>query len=516
MVRCMEYINDELAGIGFTTIKGNRYFYDDNTGLIFYCPDIMYEILKQYKTKDSEQIYIDFDGSHSKDEILRYYSFIDKWIKKHNSFFFKENNTKFSDFTEKEIRDFVFTHGFHQLVLNVTEGCNLKCKYCVYFSEAYLHYQRQYQDKMDFSIAKKAIDYYIEGYKKVKKGSPYKRGAITFYGGEPLLNFKLIKEIINYLKSIGEDNSFIYSITTNGTLLTNEIIDFLVTNDFVISVSLDGPEEIHDNNRKYIDGRGSFSTVIKNILQLRERYPNYNNLVFLNCYDFNSNLVMVNQFFSEIEKITKPALIRASMVSPYFTSYYDQFKNNDNRKFKEHIIAMRINFFDKIIKSESSSKYLEALIGTECRAPLLRSIIDEPHSNILPYTGACVPGVKIFVSCRGTFHICEKMNENFSIGDVNNGLDFMKIRDIILNYRRQVLTDCGKCPITRLCSVCYVPFAAEGKFEKSPEFCKKLIEITAGRLRNTYSILEEKPDAFKNLVEDYYDKSRETVIRQDF
>lgn len=93
--------------------------------------------------------------------------------------------------------------------------------------------------------------------------------GICFYGGEPFLNFPLIKEVVEYVKQI--DNETIFYITTNGTLLNSEIIDFLTENNILITFSLDGFKENHDRNRVYENGRPTFDTIINNINKLQNR-----------------------------------------------------------------------------------------------------------------------------------------------------------------------------------------------------------------------------------------------------
>ena len=90
--------------------------------------------------------------------------------------------------------------------------------------------------------------------------------GITFFGGEPLLQFDLMRKIVDYVNSINKKDYHVgYSIITNGTLFTDEIVSFLKDNNFVVTVSLDGAREVHDRMRKFKDGRGSFDVIANNI-----------------------------------------------------------------------------------------------------------------------------------------------------------------------------------------------------------------------------------------------------------
>ena len=89
---------------------------------------------------------------------------------------------------------------------------------------------------------------------------------ITFYGGEPLLNFNLLKQCIEYVKSLNLSNTIMYSMTTNLTLMTKEIADYLAgVPNFTVVCSIDGNKELHDEHRKGPDGCGSFERAMEGL-----------------------------------------------------------------------------------------------------------------------------------------------------------------------------------------------------------------------------------------------------------
>lgn len=95
---------------------------------------------------------------------------------------------------------------------------------------------------------------------------------LGFYGGEPLLEIELIKKCVDYIQKNVEGKRITFGITTNGTLLTGEVLQFLYDNDFSITISLDGPKEDHDACRKFANGKGSFDIVVKNISEAKRLY----------------------------------------------------------------------------------------------------------------------------------------------------------------------------------------------------------------------------------------------------
>ncbi|WP_228712360.1 radical SAM protein [Arcobacter defluvii] len=169
-------------------------------------------------------------------------------------FFVKEEATKIEHFPAKA------------LVLNVTSGCNLSCTYC--YKEDLTSLKNSGQ--MTFEIAKNAIDMFY-------KESPHlKEYSITFFGGEPLSNLPLIKEIIAYANDFfgSKDLKIGYSMTSNATLLTEEIIHYLHDSKVDLTISIDGPESLHNKTRVYENGKGSYEKVAKNVAKLLAIYKN--------------------------------------------------------------------------------------------------------------------------------------------------------------------------------------------------------------------------------------------------
>ena len=158
--------------------------------------------------------------------------------------------------------EYALCHCLGELILQVTQQCNLRCAYCAYSGN---YYNREHSNKrMSFEMAKTAIDFYLDHTDDVDNL------AIAFYGGEPLLEFPLIQKCVEYAEMRTPDKEITYYITTNGTLLTEKVIPFLAKHNFSITISLDGKKEEHDINRKFKDGRGSFDLIVRNLWLMRE------------------------------------------------------------------------------------------------------------------------------------------------------------------------------------------------------------------------------------------------------
>lgn len=147
----------------------------------------------------------------------------------------------------------------------MTDSCNLRCKYC---------YVPKVPRFMNLETGKKAMDMAFV----TAMNYNYKKIKIKFAGGEPLLNFGLIKKVIDYGYGLSIQHSIQiqFSIVTNGTLLNEKIIDYLKSRNISVGISLDGIGEIHDMNRPTVEGTGSFNEVVKGLLLLKEHGINFN------------------------------------------------------------------------------------------------------------------------------------------------------------------------------------------------------------------------------------------------
>lgn len=143
----------------------------------------------------------------------------------------------------------------------LTEDCNMGCDYCFVASQVKERSSLSEQD------IKKVIDLLVE----INKGSTI---SIQFFGGEPLLNFELLKSSVEYADSYvkkGQIEKVNYSISTNGTLITPEMADFFKEYDFFVKVSLDGEKSVNDRARTYGNGKGTFDDAIKGYKILKDK-----------------------------------------------------------------------------------------------------------------------------------------------------------------------------------------------------------------------------------------------------
>src|SRR5262249_45603595 len=150
------------------------------------------------------------------------------------------------------------------VVMNVTNQCNLSCSYCYEYGEDKISTPDGKTKFMSEETARSTVDFLLDQ-------SPGRRMVhLTFFGGETLLNFPVVKSTIGYARSKAqEQGKYIdFSMTTNATMLTSEIISFLAENNVGVTVSIDGPKESNDQFRVFHNGKGSYEVIAPKIKEL--------------------------------------------------------------------------------------------------------------------------------------------------------------------------------------------------------------------------------------------------------
>lgn len=144
------------------------------------------------------------------------------------------------------------------LCLNIAHNCNLACKYCFASQGDYGGVKREL---MSFDVAKRAIDFLIEW------SGPRQHIEVDFFGGEPLMNWKVVKQCIEYAEAEGPKHNKIFkmTLTTNGVLLNQEKVEYLNEHNISLVLSIDGRKEVHNSMRPTAGGCDSYDIVAKNI-----------------------------------------------------------------------------------------------------------------------------------------------------------------------------------------------------------------------------------------------------------
>jgi uncharacterized protein len=350
-----------------------------------------------------------------------------------------------------------------QVIFEVSQKCSLYCTYCSY-SGAYFYNRKASSKLMTFETAKKAIDYVFDFIKMRYK----KDFTLGFYGGEPTYNFNTIQKIVAYSKRVFKGWKINYTITTNGTLLNENIIHFLIENNFNTLISIDGPAENHDSKRVYPDGSGSFNVVIENLKRIKDIHRDYyyNNVTFSAVHSRDLSLKKLYRFFIRSELVNKNK-VNFSSVNPFDTDYYEKNPYSEPKYRKE-----LDDILDRVIDKKLKGKNLYPIEDDFfVKINDLAKQLKRDQLSLLANT--CMFNNRLYINAYGAFHICEKMNDKFPIGDIHNGFNYSRMQEIICEFTELIRRNCLDCEARFLCTRCYIHFARNGKFEMNAGFCRK-------------------------------------------
>ncbi len=474
--------------------NGNHYIYDVNTNNIIKTSQIIYDLIDDYGTLPSSEIIRKWSIKYETKSIRESLNSIHKSYKSQGVFSSERPTTMIYPMSEKDFCESL-QDKLGALTLSVTERCNLRCKYCSYSGTYYYERKHSMRD-MSWRVAKKAIDYFYSHSQASEKVN------IGFYGGEPLLNFNLIRRSIEFIKEFTNWPPISFHITTNGTSVLNEkIMRFIIDNDVLLQVSIGGPSEEHDRYRVFRNGKGSFNSVFKNMQKLQAMDKDYyeRRVSFAITLAPPYNLLELYQFFSSNEVVAKNAPI-VNSVSRYDTDFFKIFSEQVKKsQFSEHRKILREQYIDSITTTgkESVHDFLSQLFQARLIEIHRRKL--KPMGAYCPPNGICVPGhTKLFVDVEGKFYPCERVGAAFCIGNVNTGIERRKVRSVIKRYIDDSTEDCTNCWIVRLCGLCFASARKNHHFDygRKREHCSNERFNFHKSFINYAEIMERNPKAF--------------------
>jgi len=312
------------------------------------------------------------------------------------------------------------------LILNITGGCNLACKYC--FAETVGNKQ-----SMSLEIAQKAINNMLSQKNEINEYSIY------FFGGEPLLKKTLLREITEYAYreiTVKRNKSVSFLINTNATLINEEIIELFRKYQFRVTVSIDGPKEIHDENRVYYNGKGSFSNVVEKINMLKK-----NNVATNLRATFSpkiKNLVSVFDFFENLQlpyaySFTLTNDYKSNQKDTLFTDRQLEETDRELRSVMDYFVAKMTNHKTVFCTG------LPRKIGTV--------------GNKVRRTHSCEAGRRsLTVDENGNYYACQNMipYKQTKMGDVETHINDFKRRQF-MSKDISTISQCRDCSIRNLC-----------------------------------------------------------------
>jgi uncharacterized protein len=313
-----------------------------------------------------------------------------------------------------------------KIELYLAEACNLRCRYCYVDGNAALN-----NGLMPWEIAKEAVDLVFQ------RAGDVPDITITFFGGEPLLNKPVLRQVIRYSQQLGarRGKTVRYSMTTNATLLDDEIIGLIKRYNFGLMISLDGPPDVHDRMRPFANGRGSFAVAARNVKRLMARRRS----VTVRCTLSNECLDRPQIVdFLEAFGFTRVAMSRCTGTAEYLGPY-------DIGPEENAVLKAQDPFF--------MGRLLEQLaLGEAVRfnpwANALRAIHDQASRRMRCGVGRGCTTVGI----DGKLYPCHRYvgMEAYVLGHVSTGIDRGRFADYLRAYF-ETKEKCESCWAINIC-----------------------------------------------------------------
>ena len=312
--------------------QGNNFFVlDVNTGAVHIVDDLVYDLVDDNKLRDKEELIKEFGAKYGEETISEAYEELLELIDEDILY----SRDQYEDIAHSSMddRDYI-----KAVCLNIIHGCNLRCKYCFADEGEY----NGHKGVMSVETAKKAIDYVV------KRSGPRRNIEIDLFGGEPTMIMDKVKEIIAYARENEKawNKNIRFTMTTNATLLTEEMMDFMDKEMGNIILSLDGRKEVNDNVRIKVDGSGSYDDILPNIKRMIEKRDKSKHYYVRGTFtgantDFYEDVkAMVNEGFREIS-IEPVVLEKGHFLElkeehlPEIFENYDKLYNEMARRKKE-------------------------------------------------------------------------------------------------------------------------------------------------------------------------------------
>ena len=369
------------------------------------CPaDVMTKLSKLYDTAEIEECY---------EEIVSLY--------KDGILFSEDDYAKYADTS--------VASPVKSMCLHVAHDCNLRCTYCFASTGDYCGGRKL----MDLETGKKAIDFLL------KMSADRKFLELDFFGGEPLMNYEVVKQIVAYAreeeKKVGKHIRF--TMTTNGMLLTEEKMEFLNNEMSNIVLSIDGRKEVNDRMRPRVDGSGSYDRIVENFCKfvplrgdkeyyVRGTYTKYN-------LDFSEDVMHLYELgFDQIsvEPVTAPADKPYAITERELPRIFKEYETLADKISKIRSEGKFINFFHFMLDLDAGPCAIKRLKGCGCGNEY---VAVSPDGDIYP----CHQFVGI---------------EDFKMGNVNDGSFNYDIKNDFAHTHIYTKPDCVKCWAKFFCS----------------------------------------------------------------
>ncbi|MEE2777773.1 MAG: quinohemoprotein amine dehydrogenase maturation protein [Acidobacteriota bacterium] len=337
------------------------------------------------------------------------------------------------------------------LVLNVTSKCNLSCGYCYEYGDDRLSEASAMPDMMSDETARQSVDLLFE------EAGPSPVVHLTFFGGETLLNLRVLKEATHYARAKGAEvgKRVEIGLTTNATLLKPDVITWLIDNDIGVTVSIDGPKEMQDRFRIFQSGEGSYGVIEPKVRELLRRHRRRAIGARVTLTQQNLDVQRIFRHLSDDVGFLEVGF------APVTTSTCRDYAIDEDGYVR------MLGAFEEL-----GHEFVEATVAGRHHAfSNVKETIEEIHKGVSK-AYPCGAGLGLLgVSTGGDVGLCHRFagSGDHTLGSVTEGIDKSGQRQFLEEHHIAYKPDCHSCWARPLCSGgCYHEAQTRYGSTKSP------------------------------------------------
>lgn len=397
---------------------------DVNSGAIHVVDDMTYDMIEMYENSDKESIFAEMAKRYpeQQDDIVECWDEMQELIAAEELFTKDSYEPYITDFAKRPTV-------VKALCLHIAHDCNLACQYC-FAEEGEYHGKREL---MSYEVGKKALDFLVAN-------SGNRRNLeVDFFGGEPLMNFQVVKDLVAYGRSLEKehDKNFRFTLTTNGVLLDDDIMEFANKEMGNVVLSIDGRKEVHDRMRPFRKGAGSYDLIVpkfQKFAESRHQDKYYVRGTFThNNLDFSKDVLhLADLGFKQIsvEPVVAQDTDSYAIREEDLPQLMEEYENLALEMVRRHGTEEDFNFFHFMIDME----------GGPCVAKRL---------------SGCGSGTEyLAVTPTGDLYPCHQFvgNTDFLMGNVDDGVVNTDLRDEFKSCNVYAKEKCRECFARFYCS----------------------------------------------------------------
>lgn len=404
--------------------KNNGYniVLDVNSGAIHVVDDVTYEVIALWEEHTKDEIVEQLKSSYEESQICEAIEEVAELEKDETLFTRDEYEDYIIDFKKRPTV-------VKALCLHIAHDCNLACQYC-FAEEGEYHGRRAL---MSYEVGKAALDFLIAN------SGNRKNLEVDFFGGEPTLNFQVVKDLVVYGREQEKihDKNFRFTLTTNGVLLNDEIMEFANREMANVVLSIDGRKEVNDKMRPFRNGSGSYDLIVPKFQKFADS-RNQTNYYVRGTFthhnlDFSKDVLhLADLGFKQVsvEPVVAQETDHYAIREEDLPQLFEEYDNLAAEMVKRHKDGKDFNFFHFMIDLE----------GGPCVAKRL---------------SGCGSGTEyLAVTPWGDLYPCHQFvgNEKFLMGNVKEGVTNTAIRDEFKSCNVYAKEKCRECFARFYCS----------------------------------------------------------------